>query len=263
MDTSTAVAEVTAAGLLPAERCAVLVVGSVAYGWDTPTSDLDLCVITSQPWPGGPAGPTNPVSSLPVLVEPGDIRVEVTRVGGRRCELKYWTDSQLDQTLDKVGWDAFEAGALTQGVLSPEEYGLLQALHRAVPLEGEDWLRATADRLAKSATRAMACSRLLTLSDGLTEDAAGHVRAGDTDSAVMTAWLAYGLAVDALLAAHGELADNPKWRARRVREMAPPELAYADFWAVATMRDLDPDDPVRWVNRTVRACQQLSAQVEF
>lgn len=263
MDTSTAVAELTAAGLLPAERHAVLVVGSVAWGWDTPTSDLDLCVVARQPWPGGPGGPTNPVSTLPVLVEPADIKVEVTKVAGRPCQLKYWTGDQIAQVLDKLGWDAFEAGKLTQGVLSTEEYSLLQILPRAIPLDGADWLRAAQERLHASAARAMACSRLLVASDGLTEDAAGHVRSGDTDSAVLTAWLAYGLAVDALMASHGELADNPKWRARRVREVAPPELPYADFWAVTTMRDLDPDDPVRWVNRTVRACQQLAAEVDF
>jgi hypothetical protein len=263
MDTSTAIEEVEAAGLLPAERYAVLVVGSVAYGWDTPTSDLDLCVITPEPWSGGPAGPTNPVSRLPVLLDPDTIPVEVTQAAGVRCELKYWTDAQVDQTLDKVNWTAFEAGELFQGVLSPEEFGLLQRLEKSVPLEGEEWLRAKADRLAKSATRAMAASRLLMVADGLAEDAAGHVAAGDPDSAVLAAWMAYGLAVDAVLATHGELGENPKWRPRRVREIAPPEVPYADFWAVTTMRDLDPADPVRWVRRVVRISQQLSAQVEF
>ena len=81
--------------------------------------------------------------------------------------------------------------------------------------------------------------------------------------AVLAAWMAYGLAVDAVLATHGELGENPKWRPRRVREIAPPEVPYADFWAVTTMRDLDPADPVRWVRRVVRISQQLSAQVEF
>lgn len=263
LDLSTAIEEVAGAGLLPAERCAVLVVGSVAVGWETPTSDLDLCIVTVDPWPGGPGGPTNPVSSLPVLLEPDCIRVEVTRAAGRRCELKYWTDSQLDQTLDKMSWPAFEAGELTQGVFSPEEFGLLQRLDQAVPLEGADWLRAKIDRVEKSATRAVVCTRLLALLDGLTEDAAGHLRTGDTDSAVLNAWLAYGMAVDAVLAAHGELGDNAKWRARRVREIAPPELPYPDFWAITTMRDLDPADPVRWVTAVVRACQDLSAEVEF
>jgi hypothetical protein len=263
MDTSTAVAELTAAGLLPAERHAVLVVGSVAWGWDTPTSDLDVCVVAPRQWPGGPDGPTNPVSSLPVLLDPDDIKVEVTKVAGRPCQLKYWTGAQVARTLAKVGWDAFESGALTQGVLSTEEYALLQILPRAIPLEGADWLRAAQERLHASAARAMACQRLLAFSDGLAEDAAGHIRAGDTDSAVLTAWLAYGRAVDAVMASHGELADNPKWRARRVREMAVPELPYADFWAVTTMRDLDPADPVRWVTEVLRTCQDLSAEVEF
>jgi hypothetical protein len=263
LDLSSAIEEVTAAGLLPEQRCAVLVVGSVAVGWDTSTSDLDLCVVTVDPWPGAPGGPTNPVSSLPVLLDPDCIRVEVTRAAGRRCELKYWTDGQLDQTLDKMSWAAFEAGELTQGVLSPEEFGVLQQLGKAVPLEGADWLRTKIDRLEKSATRATVCSRLLVLLDGLTEDAAGHLRAGDTDSGVLTAWLAYGRAVDAVLAAHGELGENPKWRPRRVREIAPPELPYADFWAITTMRDLDPADPARWVAAVIRTCQDLSAEVEF
>ena len=212
---------------------------------------------------GAPGGPTNPVSSLPVLLEPDCIRVEVTRAAARRCELKYWTDSQLDQLLDKMSWSAFEAGELTQGVLSQEEFGLLQRLDKAIPLEGADWLRTKIDRLEKSATRAVVCSRLLAQLDGLTEDAAGHLRAGDTDSAVLAASLAYGLAVDAVLAAHGALGDNAKWRSRRVRAVAPPELPYADFWAVTTMRDLDPADPVRWVTDVLRSCQDLSAEVEF
>ena len=263
LDLSTVIAELTEAGLLPAERCAVLVSGSVALGWDTPTSDLDLGVVTVEPWPGAPGGPTNPVSSLPVLLEPDCIRVEVSRAAGRRCELKYWTDAQLDQTLEKMSWAAFEAGALIQGVLSPEELGLLQRLAKMVPLEGADWLRTKIDRLEKSATRAAICSRLLAQVDGLAEDAAGHLRAGDTDSAVLAAWLAYGMAVDAVLASHGELGGNPKWRPRRIRETAPPELPYAQFWGVTTMRDLDPADPARWVTGVVRTCQDLAAEVEF
>jgi hypothetical protein len=187
----------------------------------------------------------------------------VGRAAGRRCELKYWTDSQLDQMIDKLAWSAFEAGTLLQGVLSTEEFGLLQRLERAIPLDGEDWLRAKVERLGKSALRAMACSRLLALLDSLIGDAAGHIRAGDPDSAVLAAWLGYGMAVDAVLAMHGELGDNPKWRPRRVRELAPPELPYADFWAVTTMRDLDPADPVRWVTEVLRTCQDLSAEVEF
>ena len=263
LDLSTAIAEVTEAGLLPAERCAVLVVGSVSLGWDTPTSDLDLCVVSPDPWPGAPGGPTNAVSWLPVLLEPDSIGVEVGRAAGRRCELKYWTDAQLDQAIDKLGWSAFESGALLQGVLSGEEFGFLQRLEKAIPLEGEGWLRAKVERLGKSAIRAMVCSRLLALLDGLAGDAAGHIRAGDADSAVLAAWLAYGMAVDAVLASHGELGDNPKWRPRRVRELAAPELPYADFWAVTTMRELDPADPVRWVTGVVQTCQDLAAEVEF
>jgi hypothetical protein len=80
---------------------------------------------------------------------------------------------------------------------------------------------------------------------------------------VLTARLAYGHAVDALLAGYGETSPQPKWRVRRMRAAAPGEIPFEDFWAIETMRDLDPADPLPWIKAVVRACQDLAAEVEL
>jgi hypothetical protein len=250
---STAVSAVLAdGGRLPSDRLAVCVVGSVARGWDNPASDVDMWVVTEAVRP-----PTS--RSAPVGLDPDRIAVEVGWAGDRRCEVKYWTDDQVGQVVAKMAPDVV-AETPPDGLTANEVY-LLTRLDHALPVEGADWLRRRHADLAGSAYRTFFAQRALSQVDGYLEDAVGQLATGDLDSAVLSARLAFGHAVDALCTRYGQLEESAKWRARKLRAAAPPELPYAEYWRVETMRTFDPDDPEAWVRATLGRCQELAADV--
>jgi hypothetical protein len=106
-------------------------------------------------------------------------------------------------------------------------------------------------------------SQALYLLDHYTEDAVGMRANNDMNSAVLAARQALGFAVDALLASHGELETQPKWRARRMREVLPSELSYDEYWDLETMRSYDKDAPERWVDEVLLLCQRIAAAVNL
>lgn len=252
-------AEITRRGLLPDASRAVLLVGSAARGWDNPTSDYDISVVhVGEPWRG--SGP-----DLQVPLEPAILPTEVIYVDGRRWELKYWLDGQVDQMLGKVSWAEFEKAGIATGLLMDQEEVFLERLVTCAPLLGEDWLRSRCEQLAESAFRAFVVTRSLDKADSSVEDALGQLAAGDVESAVLSARKAFEHAVDALLESLGEYGGYyiPKWRARRFRAATPEALSFDDYWAVETMRDFDPADPRQWVERVVSTCKNLSLEVSI
>ncbi|MFC5215344.1 hypothetical protein [Streptomyces coerulescens] len=244
--------------LLPADHVAVLCVGSVARGWANDRSDYDFNVIAHGPW----QGPS--VRTIPVPLWPAWVPAVVEYVDGRRWEIKYWLDVQVDQMLAKVAWDRFDEGASTARALTDAEELFLERLASCLTLSGLSWVRSRRQALSKTAFRAFVTTRSLTEADSSIEDALGQLAADDIDSAVLSARKAFGHVVDALLESHGAYGSPiPKWRARRLREVGPEELPYEDYWAVETMRDFDPRAPGAWVKRTVQRCRDLSIEVEI
>jgi hypothetical protein len=106
-------------------------------------------------------------------------------------------------------------------------------------------------------------TRTLARADSFLEDAIGQLGAGDVESAVISAKMAFSHCVDALLESAGEYGFyTPKWRARRMRAVAPGAISFEDYWAIETMRGYDPADPGAWVSSVVRTCQRLSMKIE-
>jgi hypothetical protein len=244
--------------LLPEAAEAVLVVGSFATGWANPTSDYDLCVITPHPWV--PTG--SRLVGVPLV--PSSMATVDTVLDGRRAELAYWTDGQVDQMLDKVGWKQFESDQASLKSLTEVEETLLGRFATAIPLTGSDWLDRRRRQVDSSAYRAFITTASISSADGKLEDIVGMLEIGDLDSAVLAADLAFGHMVDALLDSHGIYGSRvPKWRARRIRALASPELDYDSYWAVQTMADFDPANPREWVEKVAALCQRLSLVVEI
>lgn len=250
-------AELEQRSLLPGSALAVFGVGSVARGWANPQSDFDVNIVSVQPWP------TAAGKGLRVPLDPPSVPTEIFPAGGRRCETKYWLDSQVDQLLAKVSWEQFNAGQVAGELLIDTEELFLERLVTCVPLTGADWVRRRRDELDASAFRAFVVTRSLAEADGCVEDAMGQLTAGDTHSAVISARKAFGHAVDALLESVGEYgSQTPKWRARRFRAAAPAALGFDDYWAVETMRTFDPDHPAKWVEMVARMCKEISIDAD-
>ncbi|MEW2592240.1 hypothetical protein AB0893_17685 [Micromonospora aurantiaca] len=242
-------------GLLPGTVHAAYVAGSRVRGWDNAGSDLDFYVITQERWPG--SGST----IAPVALQPDTITIERTRVNREQWDVQYWLDSQVDQVLEKVSWNEFETNASAGALLTSREADFLERLSYAVAVTGEDWLLRRRQQMHRSALRSILTSRSLHHSHLFSEDAVGQLRAGDTESAVLSARLALGCAIQALLADNGKFAQSPKWSARQLRETSQDVLSFDEYWALETMRDYSPDNPGRWIESVLSVCRRISQSV--
>lgn len=244
-------------GALPPDCLAVCAVGSLARGWANSRSDYDFNVVAErQPRSEG-------ARTIRVPLRTSTVPTRVLQVDGRRWELKYWTDAQVDEMLAKVTWDRFESGRSPADVLADDEELFLERLTTCVPLAGADWVAGRTEQLAGTAFRAFVTARSLAAADNCVDDALGQLDADDHLSAVLSAHKAWGHTVDALLESYGNYGSRiPKWRARRFQETAPSELGFADYWAIETMRDHDPSTPRPWIDRAVSSCRQLALEIE-
>lgn len=244
-------------GLLPEDRLALLLVGSAARGWDNGRSDYDFYVVTTESY----TSETSQAVALPL--DPPMVRTEMLYQAGRRWELRYWLDRQVDQILAKVSWAEFERERAERPVLSPPEELLLARLGDCVLLTGADWLASRRVQFAASAFRQIVVARSLAAADESVEDALGQLAAGQVHSAVLAAKQALGHTVDALLEEHGEYGGGhlPKWRPQRFQAAKPAALSFEQYWELETMRTYDPQSPAKWINDVLTICQDVSAKV--
>jgi hypothetical protein len=245
-------------GLLPDDALSVFVVGSMARGWATEASDVDLVVVTRDRFEGG-----DKAYSLDVPLRPGSLPTIAFDHDGRRWEIRYWLDDQVDQLFDKVSWDTFDADHKVGDRLVEAEQLFLERLVSCVPVIGDDWVLRRREQLGESAFRSLLVMQGLTKVDAKTRTALGQLAAGDIESAVLSARDAFGWAMDALLDGHGEHGALVKWRARRFRAAEPTLLSFDEYWALETMRDYDPADPGEWIRRVVVLCKRVSMEVEI
>jgi len=248
-DFGTVLADLRAQGLLPATVSAAFVSGSVTRGWENPASDVDVYVVSPDTsWTG--------TGALHVPLTPDVVPTETTGLGGRRCELKYWLDDQIRQVLDKVSWPGVGSRPVAD-LLGKTEVGLLARICTCVPIAGAAWVARVQEEIRGSAFQPILVAESATAARFAMEDAAGQAEAADVESAVLSARLAFGHAVDALLLHRGELDRSPKWRARRVRSVAPPELPFSAYWGVESMAGFDAAAPQDWVRDVLRRSAEL------
>jgi hypothetical protein len=242
-------------GLLPESFEAVFVAGSRVRGWGNAGSDLDFYVISNDRWDRADT------RLAPVALQPDTITIERTRAKGEQWDVQYWLDSQVDQVLAKVSWAEFDTNLSAGALLTSVETDFLERLDYAVAVAGEPWLSARRQEMQRSALRSILVSRSLHHSHLFIEDAVGQLRSGDTESAVLSARLALGRAVQALLAEHGKLAQSPKWTARQFRETEQDVMSFDEYWALETMRGFAPDNPGRWVEDVLAVCRRIGQAV--
>jgi hypothetical protein len=242
--------------LLPADHHAVFVAGSLVRGWGNVSSDFDIYVVCAE-------APTGTPAVANVGLRPDVVPVEVAYVNRQRWDIEYWTDGQVDQLLDKVSWHEFDTNQTAGDRLNRHEMDFLERLGYAVPVAGEDWLQRRRKQLDDSALRSVLVARALNFADLFVEDAVGQLKSDDVESAVLSARLAFGNAVDALLASGGQFGQSGKWRARRFRQVEQDVMSWDEYWTVETMRDYDPADPARWVESVVLMCRKISLEVSI
>lgn len=243
--------------LVPDDTRAAFVVGSAARGWHNPRSDYDIYLVSDRLHEAGTS------EAVPVPLEPAFVGVEVFYAREKRWELKYWCEAQIDQILDKVSWEAYERGTVAGNVLVRLEEQTLARIGHCLPLIGADWIEERRARLATTAFRSFVVARSLGEADLYVEDALGQLEAGDLESATLSARLAFGRAVDALLEGEGEYGSHqPKWRANRFKAAAPSLLTFEEYWTVETMRTYESADPGPWIENVLALCQDIAMRVD-
>jgi hypothetical protein len=245
-----ALGELDTRGLLPPRVLASFLCGSLARGWGNAKSDADVYLVVPEPWV------SNTATGIHIPLDLGIVPLETIYVGERQWEVKYWQERQVEQILDKVGWPEFENDTTEQRVTRTEQ-DLLARLASCQPISGDDWISHMQQRVHRSAFEAIIVSEILLDGELMIEDAEGQADADDVESAVLSARLAFSCAVDALVVTHGQYDRNPKWRARRMRGAAPTALPFDRYWALETMRDLDPANPLHWVRDVLGVCREL------
>ncbi|MBT2470444.1 hypothetical protein J7E97_21845 [Streptomyces sp. ISL-66] len=246
--------ELRTLGLLPDSWVCVFEAGSLVRGWGNASSDVDLYVVSEEPWTGGGA------SRHPVPLTPSAVLGEETFVGAMRWDIRYWTRGQVEQVLAKATWEAFERGAEE---LSLREVQLLDRLAFGAAAGGGELLARWRVEAEGSAFRSIVASRILNMADSRIEDAVGQLEAGDLESAVLSARAAFHYTVDALLASEGECGPGEKWRARKLRATAPDVLPFDTYWALETMRSFDPEQPGLWINEVLTVCRGIAMEVDI
>jgi hypothetical protein len=241
--------------LHPAECLAVFVAGSRTRGWANATSDLDLHIVMAAPW-------DRPnTRALPVALAPDSIPVVTTVVDGLRWDIEYWLEAQVDQMFRKVSWREFDVSPSAGDLLTSPEVRFLERLDHAVALHGSAWLERRREQQRDSALKSVLVARNLHLSDLFVEDAVGQMNAGDLESAVLSAKLAFGCAIKALLAEQGHFCQSSKWMARQLRDTTQDVVSFDSYWSIETMQSYDPTAPQRWVEHVISICQKISISV--
>ncbi len=243
--------------LIPDDTRAAFVVGSAARGWHNPLSDYDICIVSNPLYDVG----TSEAISVPL--EPPVVSGAVFYTPEKRWEVKYWCDAQIDQMLAKVSWEAYERGTIAGNVLAPVEELTLARIGHCLPLMGADWVDELRGRLAGTAFRSFVIARSLGEADMYVEDALGQMEVGDLESATLSARLAFGHAVDALLEGEGEFGSHqPKWRANRFKAASPAIVTFDAYWAVETMQAYESADPRPWIKEVLALCQDIAVRVD-
>ena len=243
--------------LIPDDTVAAFLVGSVARGWENSRSDYDIYVVTTEEWQ------TETYNTTLMPLDPPRVRSEVFYENGRRWEVTYWLESQIDQMLAKISWERYTGGVFAGEILSPREETSLGRLAHCRPLLGSEWIKAKYEILQQSAFRSIVVVRSLGLADDAAEDALGQLESGHLESAVLSARRALGHAVDSLLESAGEYGSHmPKWRPNRFKAAAPEMLSFEKYWALETMQDFDPADARPWIRSVLTLCQDIAMRVE-
>ncbi len=259
-DLVSAAAEVTAPILAehPQVRSAY-VAGSLVQGFGNARSDVDLYLLCDAQ-PDAAGAHTQAVSLSDPFIHVGAVETGTSL----RYDVEYWTSAQVAESLAKVSTEAFAMGTATGSDLSYFEIDLLSRLSHGRFVAGdESHFAQTVQALRDSSFHAVMASRAANHFDIRSEDVRGQLEARDLHSALISTRIAFGAAIETLLAANGDCGDSEKWRARRLRASPQDVISFDDYWQIETMQGLDASDPLPWILDVMAFAQRVLGGVNF
>ncbi|MFB6718599.1 hypothetical protein ACFCV3_00475 [Kribbella sp. NPDC056345] len=230
--------------LPPGTFDSALLIGSLAAGLGTTSSDVDLLLLTDGPLLERPS-PKTGASGV------GRIDVEHLTLAEATARIESLRTYRVTESVTTQVYEVAEALELYCGLSSTP-----------IVLQESDQLRALLD-LCRTVDRSAArirVTRATLLANNTLEDTLGFVATGDADSALISAATLLHFAVDAFCTANGDLYFGQKWNVQRLRRVLraddPSGRAVVE---ALTGGAADRDAAFRLVARRIATAQQLLA----
>lgn len=246
--------ELQARFVVPPDTVCTFVGGSVAAGRAHATSDVDVYVVTRTP------APVSATKWVLASLTPPRFPAVVRDVGGRTWDVEYLTIGQVGELCAMVAEERARPGSVEP---SDADVDLVYRVRCGVELEPSgSWLAGVQRALDEAGVDLFFAGHAADQAQNRVDDARGLLDAGDERSAVLAARLAFEHAVDACLAARGEMGPTAKWRARKVAAVGLPGMDVERYWAIQAMSQLARQGGRGWVGDVLAAAEDLLGTLE-
>ena len=230
-------------------RECVYIAGSLIEGHGNAESDLDVFVVTGAT-AGSGEGATYTFGDATVLVDYVDDSV--------RCDTELWSRRAIADCAERIAaCGADDLRAVT--ALDDRDLQFAHRLRTAVPVENEAVLAELQALFDWTHLSRVLRNWFIVDYNGWAEDAIGAVNAGDAGTAMLTSRLALGAAVDALLAAHGQTNNKPKWRFRKLERHGDRQLL-DDYLRLEVDASPAPEDLLAQARQRLRKAALLAGK---
>ncbi|MEU9047979.1 MULTISPECIES: hypothetical protein [unclassified Kitasatospora] len=238
-----------------ADATSVFVSGSLIWGWAHANSDLDLYVISKEPFVAGPGMETfeRHISTADPL-----IWITLGEFGPFRTDIEIWREEQVDEIIGR-----FANGVPNQEMpeIGMSEHDMLHRLASGAPIAGDDWFNSRRDAIRASSFSAWLAEAKKLDAEGFLEDVAGLLASNDEHAAVIAAREAFNRSLAGLLALYGEYGVSPKWMFKRVLAAQPTEISKDEAWELLTMKGCH-EAPAKWAEHAAAVATRLLIGIE-
>jgi hypothetical protein len=209
--------------------------GSLVEGFGTPTSDVDVYLLSDDDVPGR----------------------RQYRFGATRVDAHLMSWAYLAATLDRLSATVLASDGTAP---PPEERDLVLAarLWTSRPVTGAAALVQVRERVVFPRLRQLVAHARLTTVHTALEDYAGLRAVGDLDGALQVARVALLAAAKAVAATEGEVYPGDKWAFRQLARSAPPEFPLA---TLVRLHRGDPATGPAWLSELASFVQLLARRV--
>jgi predicted nucleotidyltransferase len=247
--------EIIAGLVLPVEPYTLYLSGSVIEGYGNADSDLDVFVIYPEELPA---------IRTDYAIEAKSVSLEYTE--NWRLDIEAWTKEQvLDvaQRIQKCQLENIQEIITFSDVVafSDNDIELAHRLRIGIPLLHEEHFQQLRQAFDFKKLARIIMQRRLTTYAGAQEDAAGAITSKQYGTALLTARASVQLAVDILLAAHGETNISNKWRFFKLEKLEDADLLQR-YWELETPSLPRQEDVLDYARRCLNFSSQLVLQAQ-
>jgi hypothetical protein len=221
--------------------------GSLVEGYGTPTSDLDVFLITG--------GSTSAVAASAASFDLSDHSIAIDFADTISTDTEVWPLATVREMSAVLVYD----GGEWADALSVDDAWLTFAhrLRVGVPVQNEAVFRSLHGEFDWPSVALLLRDKNLAVYNNLADDAAGAIATGDPMTSLLVSRDALGTAMDAYLASRGATNPKAKWRWRKLLQLDEPELARR-YREAETPVHADDDGILKSCRKRLRFANELA-----